>query len=209
MTLHLGAKLTEAKVACVFVHGRGQSPEAMQDHVISRLTARDVAFILPRAKSGSWYTARGIDPLTDTTRHEIESSLSQLELIIKTIPNNIPLLLAGFSQGACLLTEYALKNGPWHGALACFTGCRVGVASDVRPIADLNNLPIYLTGADADPWIPVDYFSQAAGYFSKARARLRVDSFPGRSHEVNNTEVLMLDHMLVALANSKPLWQGA
>lgn len=163
---------------------------------------------MPRATSGTWYTARGIDPLTEQTRQELVASIKQVDEILKALPKDLPLLLAGFSQGACLLIEYALQRGPWRGALACLTGCRVGVAGDDRPLSDVSNMPIYLTGADADPRIPVENFSQAAGYFSKARARLRVDSFPGRPHEVSDTEISMLDHMLNSLSNNKPLWQG-
>lgn len=42
MILQLGSKLKEANTICIFVHGRGQSPEAMQDHVINRLSAPSV-----------------------------------------------------------------------------------------------------------------------------------------------------------------------
>ncbi len=209
MTLQLGAKFEDANALCIFLHGRGQSPEAMQDHVINRLSTPGVAYLLPRAITTAWYTAPGIAPLNDQTRQELAAAFQLIDELRHTLPNNLPLLLAGFSQGACLLIEYALQRGRWHGALACLTGCRVGVASDDRPLIDLSGLPVYLTGANADPWIPVANFSQATGYFSKARARLRVDSFPGRPHEVNDTEIAMLDHMLASLANNQPLWQGA
>jgi phospholipase/carboxylesterase len=67
-------------------------------------------------------------------------------------------------------------------------------------------MPVYLSGADADPWIPVVAFSQAAGDLTKARARLRVDSFPGREHEVSDTEIGILSSMLRALIDGKPVW---
>jgi phospholipase/carboxylesterase len=209
MTLQLGSNLETANAICIFLHGRGQSPEAMQEHVIDRLSTPGIAFLLPRAKTTAWYNAPGIAPLNDQTRQELAAAFQVIDELRHSLPSNLPLLLAGFSQGACLLIEYALQRGPWRGALACFTGCRVGVANDNRPLVDLTDLPVYLTGADADPWIPVENFSQAAGYFSKAHARLRVDCFPGRPHEVNDTEIAMLDHMLLSLSNNQPLWQGA
>ena len=90
---------------CVFVHGRGQSPEEMQSHVLARLDAPDVAFVLPRAESGSWYDARAIDPLTAGTRTALQAALDQLAGDVaeaRAAFGELPLLLAGFSQGACL-----------------------------------------------------------------------------------------------------------
>ncbi|MFN6004922.1 MAG: hypothetical protein ACK47S_03055, partial [Paracoccaceae bacterium] len=56
--LFLGVDPAMAKVLCVFVHGRNQSPEEMEAAVIRRLSAPDVAFALPRADGKTWYTAR-------------------------------------------------------------------------------------------------------------------------------------------------------
>jgi len=41
-TLRLGPSGSEAKVICVFVHGRGQSPGEMQSHVVARLSEQGV-----------------------------------------------------------------------------------------------------------------------------------------------------------------------
>jgi phospholipase/carboxylesterase len=203
--LQLGAHVSDAKVICIFVHGRGQSPEAMQDHVIARLNVADIAVILPRASSGSWYAARAIDALTVATRSELSAALSQVNDIVRALPQK-PIMLAGFSQGACLVLEYAMKFGPWNGALASFTGCRVGVVGDDRPIASLKGLPTYLTGADADPWIPTKAYGEAAQDLARAGARLRSDIFPGRDHEVSDTEIAMFKNMLAALSAGAPLW---
>jgi phospholipase/carboxylesterase len=202
--LYLGAKPEDAKAICVFVHGRGQSPEIMQDHVVSRLNVPGVAFILPRAEGESWYAARATAALTEPTRSELATALAQVHAAMSG--HNVPILLAGFSQGACVAIEYAMKLGPWHGALASFTGCRVGVESADRPIKNLDAMPAYLSGSDADPWIPVVAFAQATGDLTKARARLRVDSFPGREHEVSDTEIGVLSSMLQALINGKTVW---
>jgi phospholipase/carboxylesterase len=201
--LYLGAKPEEAKVICVFVHGRGQSPEMMQEHVIRRLSVPGVAYILPRADNGTWYAARATAALTEPTRSELAAALDHVRLAMGE--KNQPILLGGFSQGACLVIEYAMKFGPWNGALASFTGCRVGVEGKDRPIENLGGMPVYLSGADADPWIPVVAFAQAVGDLTKARARLRVDSFPGREHEVGDTEIGILSAMLRALIDGKPV----
>jgi phospholipase/carboxylesterase len=206
-TLHLGAGLVGAKVACIFIHGRGQAPELMNEHVISRLTANDIAFVLPCAVNGSWYDARAIDPRNETTKRQLQASLDQVRALVQSLRTGIPMMIAGFSQGACLAIEYAMAFGPWNGALVALTGCRVGTEGDDVPTSKLNGMPVYLSGADADPWIPVNAFAQAAGTLGKAGARLRVDCFPGRQHEVSATEVSIVGDMLTCLANRQPLWE--
>jgi phospholipase/carboxylesterase len=203
-TLYLGAKPEDAKVICVFVHGRGQSPEMMQEHVISRLSETGVAYILPRAVNGSWYAARAVDALTETTNTQLSSALVRIHGLMNTHAK--PMMLGGFSQGACVVIEYAMKYGPWNGALVSLTGCRVGVQKDDRPIVNLDGLPTYLTGADADPWIPAQAYGEAAQALSLARARLRSDVFPGRAHEVSDTEIGVFGTMLQALISGEPIW---
>jgi phospholipase/carboxylesterase len=191
-----GQALNKATAVCVFVHGRGQSPEIMRDSILARLQMRSVHFVLPRASTGSWYDAKAVNPLTPTSRAQLSASLQVLQQVIEQLPRELPLLLAGFSQGACLSLEYAMAHGPWQGGLACFTGCRVGTVNDERPKSNLAGMPAYLSGSDADPWIPVKAFAEAAAELAASRARLRCDSIPNRGHEVSATEAAILDATL-------------
>jgi phospholipase/carboxylesterase len=201
--LRLGARAAEAKAVCVFVHSRGQSPEEMEAHVVARLAVDGVAFVLPRAPSGAWYAARAVDPLTPVARAELSTAIDHLAAAIAAARGELPgrpLVLAGFSQGACLAIEYACAGLPAPEALVAFTGCRVGVAGDGRPAALAASLPVYLSGADADPWIPLAAFADAAQSLGGQGARLRADLFPGRGHEVSDAEVAMLAAVLADLA---------
>ena len=200
--LHLGADLARAKAVCVFVHGRGQSPEEMADHVIRHLP-QDMAYVLPRAEGGAWYAARAVDPLTDDTASELEASLAQLRSVITSAraASSAPLVLAGFSQGACLSLELACSGLASPDTVVAFTGCRVGTPADNRPRALSRGLPVYLTGGDADPWIPVTAFAEAVADLGSQGAALRADLFPGRGHEVSAAERAMLAAILTDLAS--------
>lgn len=203
--LHLGAK-AGARAVCVLVHGRGQSPEEMQTHILARLNAPEVAFVLPRAPGNVWYAAKAVDPLTGATRAALATALSHLAADIAEVRAahpGLPLVLAGFSQGACLSLEYAFAGLPPPEALVAFTGCRVGVPSDDRPHRLPPGLPVYLTGSDADPWIPVSAFAEAVLELGQGCARLRTDLFPGRPHEAAGAEVAMLQAVLADLARGK------
>jgi len=201
--LRLGAAPIRARALCVLVHGRTQTPEDMQATVVARLSAADVAFVLPRAKGRSWYDARAVDPLTEATEGQLITSLDGLALDIEALCReapDLPLLLAGFSQGACLSLEHLLRRGPWKGALAALTGCRVGHAGDAPDPRPLDGFPVYLSGGDRDPWIPAGAFGEAAGALGQAGARLRAEVFPGRPHEVSAPEIARLDALLADLA---------
>ena len=201
--LLLGQALQSAAVVCVLTHGRGQSPEMMEEHIISRLKTKSVGFVLPRAATGSWYDARAVDPLTEKTKSQLASSLEQIKQAVSLAPAGVAVVMAGFSQGACLTLEYGFHFGPWRGAMVSFTGCRVGVPQDERSHKDLAGLPVYLSGADKDPWIPLHAFSAAAQDLGAARARLRADLFPGRQHEVTDVEIAVLQSALDQLASTK------
>ncbi len=205
--LTLGVAPDQAKVLCIFVHGRGQSPEAMEAAVLRRLSVPDVAFALPRAEGQSWYAARAVDPLTRETNAELAASLDGLAQVMHDLraqAPGVPLLLAGFSQGACLSLELACSGRACPDAVAAFTGCRVGVPGDTRPLRLTPGLPVYLSAGDADPWIPVHAFAEAATDLGRAGARLRCDVFPGRPHEVSNAEFAMLETVLTDLATGRP-----
>jgi phospholipase/carboxylesterase len=202
-----GVAPDRAKVLCIFVHGRNQSPEEMEAAVIRRLSAPDVAYALPRAEGRSWYNARAIDPLTAATRAELATSLDGLARTVEDLraaAPGIPLVLAGFSQGACLSLEHAFMGQAMPDAVVAFTGCRVGLHGDDRPTHLPAGLPVYLSGGSADAWIPVSAFAEAAAELGRSEARLRCDVFPGRPHEVSAAETALLDSVLADLSAGRP-----
>ncbi|MFL0691942.1 MAG: alpha/beta hydrolase [Agrobacterium tumefaciens] len=207
--LSAGVPAAEADVLCLFIHGRTQSPEDMIEQVVGRLVVPGVAYCLPRATGNSWYAARATDALTDPTRKELTASLDYISGLAGALRQaggaEKPLLIGGFSQGACLSLEYAMAFGPWNGAMVNLTGCRVGQPLDDRPTHDLDGMPVYLTGSDQDPWIPVSAFAEASEALGRARARLRCELFPGRTHQASDMEVKALEAMLRDLAEgSRP-----
>lgn len=201
--LRHGADLAVAGAVCVFVHGRGQSPEMMVDQVIRHLP-QTVAYVLPRAVGGVWYGARAVDGLTDQTRAELAASMAQVGQCLAQAGGRVPVLLAGFSQGACLALELACSGQVAPDAVVALTGARVGVAGDARPAALPRGLPVYLTGSDADPWIPLAAFAAAVADLGVQGAALRADLFPGRGHEMGLAEVAMLSSMLTDMVAGRP-----
>jgi phospholipase/carboxylesterase len=143
--------------------------------------------------------------LTDTTTAQLSAAVAQVSRVIaaQRASSNLPLLLAGFSQGACVALELACSGQNPPDALAACTGCRVGAATDSRPTALPRGLPVYLTGGDDDPWISVEAFGQAVTDLGRQGAALRADLFPARAHEVSPSEIAMLSAMLSDLSQAR------
>src|SRR5690606_1281473 len=114
-----------------------------------------------------------------------------------------------FSQGACLSIEYVCLGAAPPEALVALTGCRVGTDQCDRPDAAPAELPIYLSGSDADPWIPLGAMMVAAHNLGRRGTRIRTDVFPGRPHEVCDAEIAMLQSALDDLVHGGSPGMGA
>jgi len=119
-----GAPLQTARVAGVFVHGRGQDEQVMLD-VIRRLALDDVAYALPTALGRSWYPNRYFEPLAAIEPH-LSSALDAIDGAIDALGDaGIPdrrIVLCGFSQGACLAAQLAATRPRRFAGVAVLTG---------------------------------------------------------------------------------------
>ncbi len=207
-----GVAADRARVLCILVHGRNQTPEDMEAAVVQHLSTPDVAFVLPEARLKTWYTALAVAPLEPTTRAELRASLDDLAALIGSLRAEAParpLVLAGFSQGACLSLEHAFRGDAAPEAVVALTGCRVGVMTDDRPARVAAGLPVYLSAGQDDPWIPLTAFARTAAELGRGGAALRTDVFPARPHEVSPPEIAMLDSVLTDLAAGRAPAFGA
>ena len=197
-TLHQGAAAETARAVCVVVHGRGQTQQDMVDMIVSRLNVADVRYVLPKSEGEAWYDAKAVDPLEEETTRQLDTALAAIGTCIdKARQEGLPLVLIGFSQGACMAAEWLMRGGKVTSA-ALLTACRVGAVQDDLVRADLSGLPVYTTNGDDDPWIPLWAHRKLVGELSECGARLRMDIFPGRGHEISDTEIETLSGMLEA-----------
>lgn len=210
-TAYHGAGTSTARAVCVFIHGRGQSPEEMVETVLSRLDAPGLRFALPRSPREGWYDAKAVDDMTEMTETQLAEALGIVRRAVEDARRDcpdVPIIVAGFSQGACMTIEY-LMHGGRADAAAMLTGCRVAAPSDTLAKAPLSGMPIYATCGDADPWIPIWAFQKAVGELAAAGARVRSDILPGRPHEVSDAECAEFSRILRAVSGGAVPLEGA
>ena len=72
-----------------------------------------------------------------------------------------------------LSIEHVCRGGGRPDALLALTGCRVGMPACDRSVAAPVGLPIYLSGSDGDPWIPLHAMLEAARSLGSQGTNLR------------------------------------
>ena len=202
--LHRGATLSTARGAVVLLHGRGASAEDILG-LADEFTAPDLAYLAPQAAGHTWYPNSFLVP---TARNQpwLASALAKVNSVVETaIAGGIPaerIVLCGFSQGACLSTEFVARNPARYGGLIAFTG---GLIGDDREVAvpvpgDLAGTPVFFGSGDPDPHVPWDRVQHSAAILSAMGAVVSAERYPGRPHTITREEIDHANHLLAHLA---------
>lgn len=129
-----GAPAMAAEAAVVLLHGRGATPEGFVRGVASDFYRHGVTFLAPAAHHGSWYP-RAFDAPIDANEPHLSSAVDCVRHALDRADDaGIPperTVLVGFSQGACVAAEYAVRNRRRYGGLAVLSGAIPGTGSDV------------------------------------------------------------------------------
>ncbi len=179
------------------LHGRGKTPEEKIDLAARFGNIEGIRWVVPEAETpGSWYPGRFFDPretnepfLTEAVERCHEAVLEAGEYG-RLGPER--LVIVGFSQGASLALDYALRHPTRIGALIVLTGGLMGVpGSDWKAIAprSLAGLRMLLTGSDVDEWIPEASTHEAANLFRELGADVQLRIYRGRPHIVSEEEI--------------------
>jgi len=194
--IRLGPEGPRARLTTVLVHGRDQDDATTRD-LAARLDLPDVAHVLPVAADRSWYPGRYFDPL-DTLQPHLSSALAAIDRAIASahVPDE-QLVLAGFSQGACLVAEYLARRGPraFHGA-AILTGSLLGTPSERAVPRIAPGLRIAVASSRHDDWIPIEDALDTAGRFRAAGAAVAVAELDDRVHHISDLAVAQLRALL-------------
>ena len=205
---HAGQPLATARVVVLLLHGRGGDPERLLD--LSRLLPRDhVCFLAPAATNNTWYPQRFLAPVAMN-----EPGLSSaLALISREVGRanaaGIPrerVLIGGFSQGACLALEWALRTGGRWGGVFALSGAVIGEPGAPRPAdRDLSGTPVLLACGDADDHIPLASVQESARVLRGRGADVTERIYPGLGHSIVADECTHVSRIITAAAESKRL----
>ena len=190
--LSTGESLTNATSAMIMIHGRGGSAEdilAMSNH----FTTPNVAYFAPQAKNFTWYPNRFIMPRASNEPYLTSAMRIISDLILHITESGLStdkIMLIGFSQGACLTLEYAIRNPKRYGGVFGLSGGLIGADGELKGyVGSLNATPVFLGCSDVDDHIPVGRIHQSADLLAGMGATVTKRIYPNMGHTINQDEL--------------------
>ena len=190
--LSSGALLDEAEGAVILLHGRGGSAEDILS-LSNELYLPQITYLAPQATGHSWYPYSFLAP-----REQNEPWLSAALNKVASVVNRITrsgiaaerIVIAGFSQGACLSTEFVATHPRRYAGLIAFTGGLIGPPeAELIHTGDLSGTPALFLSGDPDPHVPWQRVQESAAVLEGMGAQVSAHRYPGRSHTISREEI--------------------
>ena len=201
--LTAGAPVSQARVGVVLVHGRGASAADILS-LAAEFQQPAAAYWAPQAANNTWYPYRFMEPLA-ANEPWLSSALDKVAAVLAQVAAaGLPpekTVLLGFSQGACLATEYAARHAQRYGGVVGFSGGLIGPDGTPRDYAgSLAGTPVFLGCSDVDPHIPAQRVEHSAAVLEKLGGAVTARLYKNMAHTVNGDEVRWVQALLAELA---------
>jgi len=198
-----GRALDSAKAAVILVHGRGASARDILG-LADELNQPELAYLAPEAAGHTWYPYSFLSPIPQN-QPWLNSALDFLGRVVgRAVAAGIPkhkVAIIGFSQGACLATEFVARNATRYGGLVAFTGGLIGPrGSKFTYPGELSKTPCFFGAGDPDPHVPWERVQESASVLSALGGAITLRRYPGMPHTINQDEIEQAKQLLSKLA---------
>lgn len=197
-----GEPVERARAAMIMIHGRGASAEDILA-LSAEFRQPGFVFLAPQAAGYAWYPNSFLAPLA-SNEPGLSSGLAVIaSLLARLEEQHIPAertILLGFSQGACLMLEFAARNARRYGGLVGLSGGLIGPEGTPRDYpGSLDGTPVFLGCSDVDPHIPKARVIETADILRRLGGDVTMQLYPGMGHTVNLSEMRFVQGMMTAL----------
>lgn len=202
---HLGPPLGADSTVMIAVHGRNASPASILE-LAPQLARPALTYLAPAAAGNTWYPFSFMAPF-ERNEPYLTSALRRLDsLVAQVTAVGVPserIAFIGFSQGACLASEFVCRNPRRYGGLIVFSGALIGPPGTTWPATGrLDGVPVFLGCSDIDAHIPRERVEESEQVFRRMGADVTARIYPGMGHIVIADEIqaaqAILDRMLTA-----------
>lgn len=198
-----GVTLGQGPAAVIMVHGRNAGPANILD-LVPRLARPTLTYLAPAAANRTWYPHSFMAEIA-SNEPGLSSGLGVLEsLVARILAAGIPrsrIVLLGFSQGACLTAEFAVRHASRFGGVVVFSGGVVGPPGTRWDYAArFDGTPVFLGCSDRDSHVPESRVTESAELFSRMGAGVTKRIYPGMGHLVNDDEIAYAQGLLDAVS---------
>jgi len=210
-----GPPLSEATAVVVLAHGRGATAQGMLG-LGDDLGVEGVTYLAPAATRREWYPEAFTAP-TDQNQPHLDSALAFLGTVVDAATDAVGhdrTTLVGFSQGACLASEWVARNPARYGGLAALSGGLIGPpgttfdygGSLAAPPSESDGpadpdepTPVFLGCSDTDPHIPEERVHETRDALADLGADVDERIYPGMGHGINEDELDAVRTLVAAL----------
>ncbi|WP_436346580.1 alpha/beta hydrolase [Natronorubrum sp. FCH18a] len=199
-----GTDLADAEAALVLTHGRGATARSIVQ-MGNELHRDGVALLAPQAARNTWYPNSFLAPVEQNEPGRTSGLRAIADAIERANEAGIPterVVLVGFSQGACLASEFVARNPRRYGGLAALSGGLIGESVDPDDYAaagTLEGTPAFLGCSDVDPHIPEERVHETANVLEAMNADVTKRLYEGMGHGVNEDELEFVSGMVADL----------
>ncbi len=189
----------EAKMAMILIHGRGASAQSMLMFA-DEFKRNDIHYRALQASRHTWYPRSFMAP-KEMNQPGIKSGLqaiyNQIENLKGSGISTDKIVLLGFSQGACLTTEFAARHPQKYGGIVGFSGGLIGETVDSEDYSgSLEQTPVFLGCSDRDPHIPQERVDETEQVFKQLDGDVTKNIYQGMGHTVNKDEIRNVNRIL-------------
>ena len=161
--------------------------------------------LAPEAADRTWYPYSFLAPRRQNEPW-LSSALSRVDRVVQGLLDSgltaDRIVLAGFSQGACLTSEYAGTHPRHYGAVLAFTGGMIGPTLSPEPLpGSFNGAPALFAAGDPDPHVPWARVEETAERYRAAGAEVVLRRYPNRPHTVSREELVLAHELLSRIAH--------
>ena len=164
----------------------------MLEHLVLPIDDPDVAFVLPAASGGSWYPGRYFEPriaLEPSLGHALEAVEAAIAAVLDAGVPPQRIVIAGFSQGGCLVADAIARNPRPYAGVAVLTGALIGAEDDVTKPGPLDGLPVFMETSRHDEWVELEHVEATARALEAAGARVDLEVSDDREHRIRDAAV--------------------
>jgi predicted esterase len=176
----------------ILVHGRGATPQNILD-LATALAHPAFTYLAPAASGNTWYP---YSFMADIAANEpgISSGIAVLaDLVERAVTAGVPherIVIGGFSQGACLASEFAVRNATRYGGVIAFSGGLIGPPGTTwQNEGNFAGTPAFFGCSDVDGHIPKSRVDESAAVFERMGATVEKRLYPGMGHLINEDEL--------------------
>jgi phospholipase/carboxylesterase len=202
--LAAGVPLADARAALILLHGRGSNARDMLG-LAAAVETEGIAVLAPNAVGQTWYPQRFIRPVSENEPY-LSSALGLVERVVQHLTESgLPtdkIVIGGFSQGACLASEYVARTPRRYGGLLVFSGGLIGetVTREGYPAGQgLAGTPVFVGCSDVDFHIPVERVHQTSAILRELGGAVTERIYPNMGHTINDDEIAFFGDLLKGL----------